>query len=144
MSKKPRKVPNFRAKKTYLRACFFLFLCNVLLLSQRIQKCNKKWKVPIFFLGSLSDMPYLQETLKIDVATYYKCWKKFTTYGRHHDTYKTCLQLSQLSSTLHGWIVLMSPWLHFWTNSVQIGCAWSVSCTHLAMNIIWLPAVCPK
>ncbi len=49
-----------------------------------------------FFSGSLSGMPNLQETLKIDVATYDKCRKFFLTYDQHHDMSKICLQLSQL------------------------------------------------
>ncbi len=74
----------------YLQASFFS--CDVLLSSQRIQKRNKKWKVPIFFSRSSSGMPYILETPKIDVTTYDKCRKKFTTYGWHHDMFKTCLQ----------------------------------------------------
>ncbi len=43
------KLPNFRAK-IVLQSTehVFLFSFNVLFLSQRIQKCNKKWKVLIF------------------------------------------------------------------------------------------------
>ncbi len=36
-------------EKMYLWAWFFLFLYNVLISSQRIHKCNKKRKSPIFF-----------------------------------------------------------------------------------------------
>ncbi len=44
-------MPNFRVF-SYFQPCFFLFLCNLLLLSLRIQKCNKIWKGPTFSVSS--------------------------------------------------------------------------------------------
>ncbi len=50
MSKNLKKCQTFGQKHTSKHAISFT-LCNVLLLSQIFQKCNNKWKVPIFFLS---------------------------------------------------------------------------------------------
>ncbi len=47
--KKPEKKAKRYGKKTYFQACFFFFSCDILLLSQRIQKCNKKCKMTKLF-----------------------------------------------------------------------------------------------
>ncbi len=76
MSKKHQKVPNFRAKKTYLPACFFLFFHAMYSSCPKEFKNAIKMKSAIFLSGSSSDMPYIRETQKIDVTTHDKCRKK--------------------------------------------------------------------
>ncbi len=76
---------------------FFFFLCNVLLLSQKVQKCNKHVKCWYFSLGPCLVCSTYWDSQKIDFATNDKCLQNFMTSGQHHDMSKTCLQLSQLS-----------------------------------------------
>ncbi len=80
MLKKSSKRTERRSKKNYFRAYFLWIL--ILLLSQRIQKCNKKWKnVNFFYLGHVLARPNHNETPKIDVATNYDVTKILQHFG---------------------------------------------------------------
>ncbi len=88
------KSANFYGKRKHTSKHVIIFLYHIFLLSQRIQKCNKNWKVPSFFsLCHHLVYPTYEDSPKIDVMTNDKCWQNFTTLGQHHKKY---LDYSQL------------------------------------------------
>ncbi len=93
---------------------FFSFLCNVLLSSQRIQKCYNKWKMPKLFL---SDMPHICRLPNPDccvTAGYFEksatnpfCWILTTSLYCHFQLrwQRTLLQNHKGSIQEDSWII---------------------------------------